>query len=117
MQVNREQLIGDDSPQKHMIFDDKFDTLNIQEIIIHKEDDCLTAQLNGETSQFGYSLLLTLNSIGISFAEKLGEMLTQIEGIEEEGEYLLRNETSHSIVESNSNRLADFEKFYCVKFP
>ena len=100
-----------------MIFDNKFDSLNIQEIIIQNENDCLTAQLNGETSQFGYSLLLTLNSIGISFAEKLGEMLTQIEGIEEEGEYLLRNETSHSIVESNSNRLADFEKFYCVKFP
>ena len=69
------------------------------------------------TSQFlGSMHMFTLNLIGISFAEKLEEMLTQIEGIEEEGEYLLTNETSHSIVESNSNRLVDFGKFYYWEF-
>ena len=54
MQVNGKQLVGDQSSQSYMIFDDKFDSLNIQEIIIQKENDCLTAQLNGEN----FSVLL-----------------------------------------------------------
>ena len=54
IQVNGHQLVGDQSSQSYMIFDDKFDSLNIQEIIIQKENDCLTAQLNGEN----FSVLL-----------------------------------------------------------
>ena len=38
-----------------------------------------------------------------------------IDGVEEDGEYFLRNDTSHSIVESNTHRLVNFGHAYCKK--
>ena len=56
-----------------------------------------------------------MNYKEISFAEKLEELLMHIDGEEEDGEYFLRNDTSHSIVESNTHRLVNFGHAYCKK--